>query len=146
MATAGRTRAEPRATIPTPHIPLEAFAATARPVPAAVVPAVAESREIRQQRFMQLIKNELPLLEEPLALQPGLPFVTADEPTILLRRDDAAPAARPPHAPHVRASQEAPAEQQVDRRHSRIAPGPPHRAGVESPVERALRQLQGGRS
>lgn len=142
-ASAGRMRSEPRATIPTPHIPLEIFAAA---VPAAVQPSVAESREIRQQRFMQLIKNELPLIEEPLALQPGLPLVTADEPKILLRRDDAAPADRQPHAPHIRTPNEQPAGQLTDRPHARFASGPHQRAGVESPVERALRQLQGGRS
>jgi hypothetical protein len=91
------------------------------------------------------------LIEEPIALQPGLRIVpTGEQPS--LRRADAGTSPLPaPHRPAVRSGTEAAAipagtRQIIDEPHPQTIPTPHYRPGVEAPVERALRQLQGGLS
>jgi hypothetical protein len=139
---AQRAAAEVRAPIPTPHIPLQSFSP---PSPAgrgagserviadaaerSIVPsrrrdaAATESLEQRQLGFAQLIHHELPLIEEPLALRPGIQLAL-------------------PSSAADKTSEVSTPKQFIDSPHARQLAGP-HRRGAEAPVERALRQLQG---
>lgn len=112
--------------------------------------AVIEPLALRQQRFQQLVSNELAVLEEPLSLRPGL-RLQANQPSETIRRQDAAQHVT---RPHVMAAQPAsePLEhaagdvRKIDPPHAESVPAPHFRSGISAPVERALRQLEGGRA
>lgn len=138
----GRRAEPPKATIPMPHLSIQAFAGNEMPMKSAPMP-VGERLEVRQQRFSQLINGELSVVEEPIALHPGLQWSLSATGEVI-RRTPAPPipASRPlgeipPTAASIR---------QIDPPHLHRIPEPHQRAAHEAPVERALRQLQGGRS
>ncbi len=138
---------EVRAPIPTPHIPLQSFSPIARgsedgiavaadarsasfsPPDRDFIPsrrrdaAATNSFEQRQREFAQIIHHELPVIEEPIALRPGIQLAL-------------------PTAGANKTSEATPPKQFIDSPHARPLAGP-HRRGAEAPVERALRQLQG---
>lgn len=140
-------RTEVRAPIPAPHIPLAPFRAASARIETPMVVPTAESLVQRQQRFAQILNNELPVIEEPLALRPGI-RLGAEAETKSIWRKDAASLASPARAA-IPVEHESPVpspRQHLDAPHPRISSGPHLRVGPEAPVERALRQLQGGRS
>jgi hypothetical protein len=129
-----RLRTEPRAPLPTPHLPIRAFA-KAEATPAS--PAV-ESLALRRQRFTQLLRRELAQFEEPLALQPGIVWSSAPA------GDSAVSGAESP-LKDAAGPQGTASVRQIDPPHALPVSGP-HHPRAASPVERALRQLQGGRA
>lgn len=136
-----RRRSEPpRASIPVPHVALQAFSPIVSAATSADRTTAGERFELRQQRFTQLVNRELSQIEEPLALPPGLLWSTT-ETGEAIRRTPAIPESRPStENPSIAAA----AIRQIDPPHPQRVPGPHHRAAHEAPVERALRQLQGG--
>ncbi len=111
-----------------------------------------EHLSLRQLRFTELVRNELAIHQEPLALRPGLQFHSLPELDIVRRTD----AAQQPIAPHlapaparqpISASVEpAPRIQQLDSPHPAAVPEPHFPLDISAPLERALRQLEGGRA
>lgn len=135
-----RRRPEPRAPLPTPHIPIQAFAPKENVAPTNATSPAAEVLALRQRRFAQLIHQELALIEEPLALPPGIIWSIKDA-------GQAAPQAKATSKSVPNAGRaDAPAVRHVDPPHAIQGAGPHLRPVSEAPVERALRQLQGGRS
>jgi len=144
-------RIESQSSIPTPHIPLQSFAHAAPQASQKLQPRIhAETSEDRQRAFQKLLKHELPIISEPLALRPGLKISLHNEPQIPQHRVDLPSAVLPaPHRARSSAPQTAAAVAQGERRiidqpHANRIPGPHLRTGVEAPLERALRHLQGG--
>ena len=132
--------AERRTALPTPHVPMSAD--TRRSVPPRVADNTEEPLTERQRRFTQLLNHELTRIEEPLAFPPQRVWSTDDAGEIDTVSRDAERSA-PPSAPadHFAAA----SIRQFDPPHGPGIPAPHHRAAHKAPVERALRQLQGGR-
>jgi hypothetical protein len=111
-----------------------------------------EHLSLRQLRFTELVRNELAIHQEPLALRPGLQFHSLPELDIV-RRTDAAQQPIHPHLNPIPARQAHPARiepaariQQVDSAHPTTVPEPHFPLDISAPLERALRQLEGGRA
>jgi hypothetical protein len=138
---------EAKAIIPPPHLSPKSFVAT--PVPRINASAGTMSEMTQRQRaFADLLNHELPIIEEPLALRPGIPLGPPAAAQPIWRHDAGTATVEPPVSRPVSAPQTANADvrQHLDAPHSRFSSGPHLRIGPEAPVERALRQLQGGRS
>lgn len=139
-------------TIPAPHIPLESFAAgSAIQAGSRAAAAKHETREMQELAFRGILKNDLPLVVEPLALRPGLKISLPHDEGAIRRLDESDIGLPAPHrstmpAPHIAAAQASQASERhiIDHPHLGRAPSPHVRTGNEAPVERALRQLQGG--
>lgn len=152
---------EANASVPAPHLPLSSFPVTssaavtsaaflpaqaapamsatpAQPASFAPRPISAERQDSRQRMFSQLVNRELSQVEEPLALSPGLLWSASE--TGIVRRASNKSSRR---TTKETASPDA-SLRQIDPPHSQIVSGPHQRSTSELPVERALRQLQGG--
>lgn len=134
------------AVVPPPHLPPQSFIATAMPRTNAASGLMDELTK-RQRALSDLLNHELPIIEEPLALRPGISLGTPRIEKPILRRDDGITAVEPPVSRSASASLAASssARHHLDAPHPRLSSGPHLRVGPEAPVERALRQLQGGR-
>ncbi len=138
----GRRAEPPKATVPMPHLSIQAFAGNEMPMKSAPMPA-GERFEVRQQRFSQLINGELSVIEEPIALHPGLQWSLSATGEVI-RQTPAPPI--PAAGAMGEVSSTAASIRQIDPPHLHRVPEPHQRAAHEAPVERALRHLQGGRS
>lgn len=138
--------AEANAAVPPPHLPPKSFLATA--VPRTHAPAETDERTRRQQAFAELLNHQLPIFEEPLALRPGIPLGSPALEQEIWRRDAGVTTIEPADASRMSPppASKSTARQHLDAPHPRLSTGPHLRIGPEAPVERALRQLHGGRS